>query len=442
MVEILKYTFKDHLVKTPVSTSAVLPSPSDLRNKILIKVKYVDPKKAAAKVQAAKSRPTETLQQKPSSASHSSSASEDQDTPGPSSTDPKKKKKKSAITPALSDMGVYTRSYHFSTLTSSDATIPAHVFSLSEKKLMEVHQSSGPTLFSHNRNFLMRAFPSGLRVRSDNLDPSVFWRKGVQIVALNWQRWDEGMMLNEGMFTGSKGWVLKPNGYLGNRDPASTKPVGEESQADAIAHKTLTLDISIFAGQDIPLPLGDTRPEGFHPYVKVELHVEKPAERTGAPIEGSGKSKEGEYKQRTRTGKGTEVDFGGEKMHFRDIPGVVEELSFIRYVSCITNSLSKFSLHCYLLRLLACVPASHRQVQKVLVGILSGEGDRRWSLAPGNLFFFHRTSLRKSGVVGKTSHHKAVKLQVRVMQLGPFGCGSQIACIRTIHPTTHSIKRD
>jgi hypothetical protein len=58
----------------------------------------------------------------------------------------------------------------------------------------------------------MRTYPSGLRVNSSNLDPTVFWRKGIQIVALNWQNWDEGMMLNEAMFAGTSGYVLKPEG--------------------------------------------------------------------------------------------------------------------------------------------------------------------------------------------------------------------------------------
>lgn len=328
MVEILKTAFKHHLISSPPGDPTMLPSPESLRNKILNKVKYVNPEKVAAKVQDTKPSSTPSLHRKASASSISSSASSDQDTA--TGSEAKKKEKKSSIIPELSDLGTYTRSYHFSNLSSPDATIPTHVFSLSEKKLMEVHQSSGPTLFSHNRNFLMRAYPSGLRVRSDNLDPSVFWRKGVQIVALNWQRWDEGMMLNEGMFDGSGGWVLKPKGYLGHRDTSDAQEVGKESQADAIAHRTLNLNVEILAAQDIPLPLGDTRPGGFHPYVKCELHVEKPAERSGAPIEGGGKSKEGEFKRTTRTMKGIEVDFAGEKVEFKDIPGVVEELSFVR----------------------------------------------------------------------------------------------------------------
>ena len=332
MVEIMKFTFKHHLVNVPTHPVSSLPSPAELRSKILIKVKYVDPKKAAAKVKAANApKSVEKFSRNQPATSLSSSSSEEEILPGEhASGDKKKKKKKSSIIPSLSELGVYTRSYHFSNLTSPDAEDPTHVFSLSEKKLMEVHESLGPTLFSHNRHFLMRAFPSGLRVRSDNLDPSVFWRTGVQMVALNWQRWDEGMMLNEAMFVGSGGWVLKPKAYLAGRSPANTEGKSQESQAEAVTHKTLDLEIEIFAGQDIPLPVGDTKTESFHPYVKCELHVEKPAERTGKPIEGGGKTKEGEYKYQTRTTKGVDPDFSGEKATFRGIPGIVEELSFIR----------------------------------------------------------------------------------------------------------------
>jgi len=320
MVEIIESTWKGFLTSPLDLECTSLPSPDSLRNKILVKVKYVDANKAAAKAKGT----TPSKSPMPSS----SSASDLEVAP----TEVKKKKKKSAILPSLSALGIYTRAYHFKSLSAPEATLPTHVFSLSEKKLMEVHTSSGPTLFSHNRNYLMRAFPSGMRVRSDNLDPAVFWRKGVQMVALNWQRWDEGMMLNEAMFTGSAGYVLKPYGYHGKILNASAPGVSTESQADAITHKTLTLSLEILAAQDIPLPLGDTRPEGFHPYVKCELHVENPAERTGAPIEGGGKSKEGGYKWKGRSMKGQEVNFGGEKVEFKGIPGVVEELSFLRYV--------------------------------------------------------------------------------------------------------------
>ena len=349
MVEILKYTFKHHLVNIPNNPISRLPSPAELRNKILIKVKYVDPEKAAKVRKAQESKALHVVSHKQSTASLSSSSSPDEE-----KDQEKKKKKKSSIIPALSDLGVYTRSYHFSNLISPLNDDPTHVFSLSEKKLMEVHETSGPSLFSHNRRYLMRAFPSGLRVRSDNLDPAVFWRKGVQMVALNWQRWDEGTMLNEGMFVGSGGWVLKPKPYLSDHagDSAAAEPTAGKSdvQTDAVGRRTLDLEVEILAGQDIPLPAGVSKSESLRPYVKCELHVEKPSERTGKPIEGGGRSKEGEYKYQTQTSKGTDPDYCSEKVTFRNIPGVFEELSFIRSVDdpdlCSTPCLS-FS--CFLL---------------------------------------------------------------------------------------------
>ena len=172
----------------------------------------------------------------------------------------------------------------------------------------------------------MRAYPKGLRVSSSNLDPCIFWRKGVQMVALNWQKWDEGMMLNEGMFASEGGWVLKPPGY---RSDGASNP--EIDQATAIEHTTLDLTIEVFAAQEIPLPPGDDSPKGFHPYVKCELHVEKREERSGEPIQGGGKSKGGQHKRRTKTRKGIEPDFKGEALRFEGVSGVVEALSFLRW---------------------------------------------------------------------------------------------------------------
>ena len=331
MVEIMEEIWQGMLMAPQNEECLELPCPADLMGQILVKVKHV-----ASDVSALSSHPAGQTRS-------NSSSSETEDHGSDNVLKAKmKKKKKSKVIEALSELGVYTRSYHFQSLSAPEATIPTHVFALSEKKLMEVHQSHGPTLFSHNRNFLMRAYPAGTRLSSSNLDPSFFWRKGVQMVALNWQKWDEGMMLNEAMFTGSGGWILKPAAYRG--DAQRMTKVSNESQADAIPHKVLDLVIEVFAGQNLPLPLGDVKPERFHPYVKFELHVEKPEERSGAPVEGGGKSKEGEYKRQSKTSKGTEPDFGGELMEFVNIPGVVEELSFVRLVHTF-ESISSLACH-------------------------------------------------------------------------------------------------
>lgn len=337
MVEIIYHVWKGMLVPMLNEECKKLPSPGELRRKILVKVKHATAK--STKIPSTAIQPATER-----AGSLSSSGSDDQLAVHEDRKEQEKKEpKKNSIVESLSALGVYTCSYHFKNLSAPEATIPTHIFSLSEKKLMEVHEGHGPTLFSHNRNFMMRAFPSGMRVSSSNLDPSVFWRKGVQIVALNWQKWDEGMMLNEGMFAGGEGWVLKPEGYRSKPYERISK-VSDESQADAIVHKTLSLSIKVLAAQNLPLPIGDHKPEGLRPYVKCELHVEKPEERSGAPIEGGGKSKEGEYKQRTKTSRGVEPDFGGEKLEFVNVQGVVEELSFIRYVQAFLGNFGSSSI--------------------------------------------------------------------------------------------------
>ena len=314
MVEIMEETWKGMLVEKAASACRQLPSPAELRGKILVKVKHVEPRLAQNSSGPVIRR-----------VRSSSSTSDSEDLDAKESGRPQKKSK---IVESLGALGVYTRSYHFKSLTGSEAVLPTHVYSLSEKKLMEVHQSHALALFSHNRNFLMRAFPSGMRVSSSNLDPAPFWRIGVQMVALNWQKCDEGMMLNEGMFAGADGWVLKPKAYRGHGYGQGA--LSDEFQGETVGHLTLDLFVEILAAQDVPLPREYNRPDGFHPYVKVELHVEKPAERSGGRIEGDRQSKDGEYKMKTKASKGIEPDFRGEEINFVGIKGVFEELSFLR----------------------------------------------------------------------------------------------------------------
>jgi hypothetical protein len=95
------------------------------------------------------------------------------------------------------------------------------------------------------------------------------------------------------------------------------------------------LTIQILAAQSLPLPPGDDSPSSFRPYVKVEVHVEEPGERHGSSsgaVPADGKAKEGEYKAKTKSMKGCEPDFKGQELRFEGIPGVVPELSFVRFL--------------------------------------------------------------------------------------------------------------
>ena len=136
MVEIMKSVWRDFLISLPVPDPTVLPNPASLRHKILVKVKYSSPKNAAEKLQAGKDVVASDLH--PGSRDESSSSASKNEEVQVADT-PKKKKKKSSIVPSLSAMGIYTQAYHFKSFTAPEATVPTHVFSLSEKKLMEVH---------------------------------------------------------------------------------------------------------------------------------------------------------------------------------------------------------------------------------------------------------------------------------------------------------------
>ncbi|CAK7236380.1 hypothetical protein SCUCBS95973_009588 [Sporothrix curviconia] len=370
---------------------AALPSPGSLRNKILVKVKYVpeaspstghgrngstasdggsggatdaDPGISDKLANIATETTTET-----------STADPNPTSPPPSGSTPGTTKKPSKIIQALSQLGIYTQGVSFKSLSQPEAYMPTHVFSLSEKSLMEVHTKHGPALFSHNRRFLMRAYPSGLRIGSSNLDPARFWRKGVQIVALNWQNCDEGMMLNDAMFLGTGGYVLKPEGYRGDKIgsntataaavqpavdttflPPPTAPISGAGFSTAAAlpftPKLLNLSVTVFAAQGLALPRKapdsddgrsaddaskelntplppTTSSRMLRPFVKVELHVDDhPEQADGGPdISDDGdKEKEGEFKAKTHVvkdgsgGGGRNPDFGQEVLNFTNVP--------------------------------------------------------------------------------------------------------------------------
>lgn len=55
------------------------------------------------------------------------------------------------------------------------------------------------------------------------MDVLKFWRNGSHVVSLNWQNYDTGMQVNEGMFVGSGGWILKPARLLGMSEAMASR---------------------------------------------------------------------------------------------------------------------------------------------------------------------------------------------------------------------------
>ncbi|KAL6352258.1 hypothetical protein LRP88_14463 [Fusarium phalaenopsidis] len=277
-----------------------LPTLGDLRRKILIKVKK---------------SPARVIKNDPSSDSESSI----QGLYPSSDLDPKAKSSRIGICQALSDLAIYTHSEAFRDFDTSAARKLSHIFSLDETRLLELNARDETRVFSHNKHYFMRCFPSRRRFDSSNPNPSLFWKLGVQMVSLNWQIEDEGMMLHRGMFADEDGWVLKPAGYR-----STDRHI--ETWHDAIPKGILDIGITIFSGFDIP-ESGEDELDGsghgkrvLRPQVKVELHYVQ---------DDVGESK---YKFKTETGKTKDPQFGatGSTLSFvvnRSPP----ELSFLRF---------------------------------------------------------------------------------------------------------------
>lgn len=323
MVQIMKEEWGSLLLSKPLDgcdPKFHAPKLEDLRNKILVKVKKPATKPFSL-LRATAFGPTASSEESVSDDEQSTVIPQSSlaiQSPKPAET----RRKKVAICENLSSLSIYSFSQHFKDLDDRAAKKPGHIFSVSESRIHELAANNAPEIFRHNKSFFMRAFPDGTRVNSSNPDPSPFWREGVQMVALNWQSADEGMMLNEAMFADEQGWVLKPEGYRGVDKHTKT-------HLD-VPRVALDLKISVLAGQHIFSidPNEDcetkTRLKNLRPTVKCELHFEKTKDReNGAVLE---------CKKRTKNGETDHPDFGedGCTLSFEGLQDVVEELTFVR----------------------------------------------------------------------------------------------------------------
>jgi phosphatidylinositol phospholipase C delta len=131
----------------------------------------------------------------------------------------RKEKEKAApsavIVPALSELGVYAQSVKPPNNAWFEKGIlegsPHHpLINVSETGLAAHLPQHSDLIARHNANYLMRVYPKGTRISSGNLNPVPFWDVGAQVCALNWQTFGASMQLNEALFTGTDGYVLKP----------------------------------------------------------------------------------------------------------------------------------------------------------------------------------------------------------------------------------------
>ena len=320
MVDIMVNQLGDQLIRDSLMTNAVnLPSPEDLKRRILVKVKAgKEPvsnkelpfQRRDRSFSSPFSRPIAldnsiisdlpSLSSPPSTSppDHSnlwlgggrgsttttsmSSATDDSDTTQPfnpplrSPGRQRSSSHKSKIIPSLGILGVYTQGIKFMSFTSSDSKQYNHVYSVAERTFdtMCRDQDTKALLEKHNMHHLMRVYPSGYRINSNNPDPLAFWRRGVQMAALNWQTYDLGMQMNEAMFANGSdrtGYVLKP------RELRTSTTLEEEILEPTILgigkihKKVMRFSVDMISAQQLPRPRKAGIEDTVDPYIEIEM---------------------------------------------------------------------------------------------------------------------------------------------------------------------------
>ncbi|KAJ3802906.1 1-phosphatidylinositol-4,5-bisphosphate phosphodiesterase 1 [Lentinula aff. detonsa] len=179
-----------------------------------------------------------------------------------------KARSKISMSPDLLSLLVYTVGVKYRGINKKEVYKPEEMFSLSENMANKMLKVGMIDLIKHTRAHLVRMYPKGTRVNSTNYQPHKYWSAGVQLVAINWQTFDLGYMINHAMFqrNGGSGYLLKP---LPLRMP----------------HKGLLskqtrhhLDLTIISAQHLPTPKDASGRDilehsSVNPFVQVTIHV-------------------------------------------------------------------------------------------------------------------------------------------------------------------------
>ncbi|XP_017309089.1 1-phosphatidylinositol 4,5-bisphosphate phosphodiesterase delta-1a isoform X1 [Ictalurus punctatus] len=233
-----------------------LPSPEELKGRILIKGKRLN------KLEAAFNNNAEDAD----SVSEEDEAAEAKQ--GEQETKPKKKKMK--LAKELSDLVIYCKSVHFNSFEHSREKQACYeMSSFKESKAKNLAEHSATEFIQHNMDKLSRIYPAGTRTDSSNYSPVTMWNAGCQIVALNFQTYGKEMDVNQGRFlpNGKCGYILKPE-FMRNPDSRFDPNAPTEGRW----FRKSILHVMVISAQQLP-KLNKDKPKSIvDPFVKVEIY--------------------------------------------------------------------------------------------------------------------------------------------------------------------------
>uniref|UniRef100_A0A8C5B0S7 1-phosphatidylinositol 4,5-bisphosphate phosphodiesterase n=1 Tax=Gadus morhua TaxID=8049 RepID=A0A8C5B0S7_GADMO len=135
------------------------------------------------------------------------------------------------IHPYLSAMVNYAQPVKFQSFDSAEErNIHHNMSSFNESVGLGYLKTNAIEFVNYNKRQMSRIYPKGGRVDSSNYMPQIFWNAGCQMVSLNFQTPDLAMQLNQGKFeyNGSCGYLQKPDFMRRSDrmfDPFSETPV-------------------------------------------------------------------------------------------------------------------------------------------------------------------------------------------------------------------------
>ncbi|XP_077171937.1 1-phosphatidylinositol 4,5-bisphosphate phosphodiesterase delta-3 isoform X2 [Paroedura picta] len=262
MAQYMKTILGDMLLTQPLDGDSPkqLPSPEQLKWKILVKGKKLPEDKGDSEKGSFTSSPEEETE-------------EDEDERSTNSLQeikPLQAKDATQISRELSDVVVYCRSVPFQSMARAvHHQLPTEMCSFSERKARKLSKESGTLLVRYNTQHLSRIYPLGLKMNSSNYNPQEMWNSGCQLVALNFQTPGAEMDLNDGRFlvNGRCGYVLKPawlRHSQTNFDP--------ESPRRGAGQRPTALTIKVITAQQLPKLNEEKNSSIVDPFVRIEIH--------------------------------------------------------------------------------------------------------------------------------------------------------------------------
>uniref|UniRef100_A0A8D0CN39 1-phosphatidylinositol 4,5-bisphosphate phosphodiesterase n=1 Tax=Scleropages formosus TaxID=113540 RepID=A0A8D0CN39_SCLFO len=277
MAKYCEEIFGDLLLKQPLETFPIeparpLPSPNELKRKILIKNKRLKPEVEQKQLEAFKKQmeagetSTPVTDDEVTEISETTEPTDNTDVSEASDQDNNKKVGETAeddeqaliasykyvgattnIHPYLSAMVNYAQPVKFQSFeVAEERNIHYNMSSFNESVGLGYLKTNAIEFVNYNKRQMSRIYPKGGRVDSSNYMPQIFWNAGCQMVSLNFQTPDLAMQLNQGKFeyNGSCGYLLKPD--FMRRSDRMFDPFSETPVDGVIA---ATCSVQVFSGQ-------------------------------------------------------------------------------------------------------------------------------------------------------------------------------------------------